>query len=481
MMKKLPLHILYILFLITACKNAPDYTGALNDVSEDIGNGNITSAIKAADSLKAIVPENSPFYYKADSLSEISRRILIDYPLSRDQVTDKLLTTDSTVTPADISEWDENGWLDSRMIDGRRMYFKRAASNLFRVRKFRTNREARFDEISSASDMIFRKLHTEKVLKSSAGKSDPVVPVPMKITYTVTVHADVVPEGEKIRCWLPWPREDNIRQKVIRLLSASQPTYTISPDTSMHSTIYMESIAEKGKPAVFGITYTYVSYAQHFDFSTIKNEPYNKNSALYKKYTSEQLPHINFSPAIRKLADSITEKKDSPPETVRKIYYWFKENIPWSGAPEYSIIPDIARYTCNKMTGDCGMQTFLFMSMLRYKGIPVRWQSGWMVPPHYENLHDWCEVYYEGTGWVPTDVSYDLQKSEDKNVHEYYLSGVDSYRLIINQGISGPLHPGKRYIRSEPYDFQRGEVEWGGGNLYFDKWNYDINIEYGNN
>jgi hypothetical protein len=480
-MKTLPLQILSVLLIITSCRNAPDNSSALKAVAEDLQEGNITHAIDAADSLKAIIPENSMLYYKADSLSEIGRRILIDYSLSRDQITERLRLTDSTITPEEISQWDGNGWLDSRTIDGRRMYFKRAASNLNLIRKFRSNTESRFNEISSDSEMIFRKLHTEAVLKSAAGRNDPVEPVPMKITYTITVHADAVPEGEKIRCWLPWPREDNPRQKSIRLLSASQPAYTISPDTSVHSTIYMERIGQKGKPSVFSITFSYVSFAQHFDLNTIKNEPYDRNSDLYKKYTSEQLPHINFSPEIKKLADSISGINDGPVETVRKIYYWFKENIPWSGAPEYSIIPDIAGYTCNKMTGDCGMQTFLFMSMLRYKGIPVRWQSGWMLPPHAENLHDWCEVYYEGTGWIPADVSYDLQKSGDKNVHEYFLSGVDSYRLIINQGIAGPLHPGKLYLRSEPYDFQRGEVEWKGGNLYFDKWNYDINIAYGNN
>ena len=124
------------------------------------------------------------------------------------------------------------------------------------------------------------------------------------------------------------------------------------------------------------------------------------------------------------------------------------------------------------------MQTFLFISMLRYKGIPVRWQSGWKVPPGAKDLHDWCEVYYEGTGWVPVDVSYELQNSENKTLRDYYLSGIDSYRLIVNDGISGPLYPAKKYFRSEPYDFQRGEVEWKDGNLYFDKWDYDMKIVY---
>jgi len=64
--------------------------------------------------------------------------------------------------------------------------------------------------------------------------------------------------------------------------------------------------------------------------------------------------------------------------------------------------------------------------MLRYKGIPVRWQSGWMVAPNAENLHDWCEVYYEGTGWVPVDISYDLQNSENPLIKPLFFR----YRFI---------------------------------------------------
>jgi hypothetical protein len=40
------------------------------------------------------------------------------------------------------------------------------------------------------------------------------------------------------------------------------------------------------------------------------------------------------------LADSITGKDDNPVTIVRKIYYWFKDNIPWTGALEYSIMPN---------------------------------------------------------------------------------------------------------------------------------------------
>lgn len=157
---------------------------------------------------------------------------------------------------------------------------------------------------------------------------------------------------------------------------------------------------------------------------------------------------------------------------------WFKENIPWTGALEYSVMLDIPEYVLKNRRGDCGMQTFLLMSMLRYKGIPVKWQSGWMMPPGNKNLHDWCEVYYEGTGWVPVDISFGLQYSDSEKTKDFYITGIDSYRMIINDGVSGALFPAKKFIRSEPFDFQRGEVEWNGGNLYFDKWDYSMQINY---
>jgi hypothetical protein len=287
-----------------------------------------------------------------------------------------------------------------------------------------------------------------------------------------------VPEGETVRCWLPYPRENKQRQKNVRFISASHENYRIAPDSVTHKTIYMEAKSVKGVPLIFNVSYSYQSSGQYFDPDKIKILPYDKNSDLYKKYTTEQLPDICFTENIRHITDSITGSEEKPFEILKKIYYWIDENIPWAGSLEYSTMPNIPEYVLRNRRGDCGMQTFLLMSMLRYKGIPVRWQSGWMMPPDDENLHDWCEVYFEGTGWIPVDMSYGLQYSDNRKKREFYISGIDSYRLIINDGIAGSLFPVKKFLRSEPFDFQRGEVEWSGGNIYFDKWEYNMKIEY---
>jgi hypothetical protein len=477
-MKYFRLLFLTLLIILSGCGTTSDFSQVLEDIQENLDFGNVSTVIQIVDSIKKISGENKEIIHVADSLEQIAERIPLDFSVTENKVKVQLEKLVGQVSSGQISDWEDKGLLEWRMVDGEKKYFNRAVSNLILIKKFHEQKDRGLRDTTGNQEMIFRLRHTGQVLKSTDNQSNPVLPVNMEVTYTITVHPDVVPDGEKIRCWLPWPKEGHPRQKEIKLINSSNPKYIIAPDTAIHRTLYMEEVAKKGNPAIFQISYTYVSSAQHFNMAGIKILPYDKGSEIYQKYTSEQLPHICFTDKIKQLADSLTGNDDNPASIARKIYFWFKENIPWAGALEYSIIPNIPEYVIKNQRGDCGMQTFLFISMLRYKGIPVRWQSGWMMPPGNQNLHDWCEVYYEGAGWVPVDVSYKLQKSDNTLIRDFYFSGIDSYRLIINDGVAGALHPEKQYLRSEPNDFQRGEVEWKGGNLYFDKWDYEMKIEY---
>jgi len=460
------------------CRETTNYRLLLRQIENDVNSGDLRKAITLADSLKKVYARNSQFVLKADSLSQIAERTAIEFSLTREQVASQLEKQSIKTTQEDLKNWEDAGWLEWRMIDGEKRYFKRAASNLVLIKNFQLDRANRDSLIARDQKTTFLKNHIESIIKASDRQALLVAPVEMEIVYTITVKPDAVPAGETVRCWLPYPKENNPRQSEVYLQGVSNEDFYLAPNEVIHRTICMENKAEKGLPLIFSISYRYKSYGQYFDPADLKILPYNKNSDIYRKYTSEQLPHICFTENIKRLADSITGSEKNPFEIVRKIYYWFSSNIMWTSAPEYSVMRNIPEYVLQYRRGDCGMQTFLFMSMLRYKGIPVKWQSGWKLTPNDKDLHDWCEVYYEGSGWVPVDIFYGLQHSSDIKTKEFFISGIDSYRLIINDGISGALYPGKNFIRSEPFDFQRGEVEWKGGNLYFDKWDYEMKINY---
>ena len=204
-------------------------------------------------------------------------------------------------------------------------------------------------------------------------------------------------------------------------------------------------------------------------------QSYDVQSPVYKRYIAEEPPHIVFSDEVKDLANRIPGNRENPLQAISNIFCWMNDHLMWIGAVEYGIQDSISTSVAQSLKGDCGMQTMLLMAVARCKGIPVRWQSGWMLHPGEVNLHDWCEVYYQGVGWVPLDVTFGMLRGDYSRA--FYVTGMDSYRLAVNQGIGGVFSPPKRYRRSEPFDFQRGEVEWRGGNLYFDQWQYHLDVK----
>lgn len=478
-MKKIFFTLLVLILLISSCKDQQrDFSGVISRISVLMRSGELKKAVTLADSLKRITANEKTVHF-ADSVIDLAHRIPLDFSLTENEVMDKLRQNlGEKFDSGKIKEMEKKGWLEYRIIDGEKKYFNRAASNLILISRFRQNRADRDTAIARDPYMVFRRAHNSKIIAGDRKSPSPAQPVQMEVIYTITLAPDAVPDGETVRCWLPYPKENSPRQKDVYLLGVSNEDFILAPDSCVHRSVYMENKAEKGKPVVFRISYSYTSSGQYFNPDNLKPEPYDKSSALFKKYTAEQLPQICFTSKIKHIADSITGNETDPFRIVHSIYRWINNTVPWAGALEYSIMENIPEYVLNNHRGDCGMQTFLLMSMLRYKGIPVKWQSGWMMPPDNKNLHDWCEVYYEGIGWVPVDISFGLNFSADRYLDEFYISGIDSYRLIVNDGISGDFYPSKKFMRSEPFDFQRGELEWKGGNIYFDKWDYEMKITY---
>ena len=146
---------------------------------------------------------------------------------------------------------------------------------------------------------------------------------------------DVVPAGETVRCWLPMPRTDVMRQQNVKLLSTSQPDYQRSPMTYAHSTVYMEKKAEAGKPTVFSEEFEFDAYGAWFDLDTANVKAYDTTTPLYKTYTSERDQHIVFTPQIRALAERLTAGATTPLAKARRIFKWIDENFPWASAREY--------------------------------------------------------------------------------------------------------------------------------------------------
>ena len=167
----------------------------------------------------------------------------------------------------------------------------------------------------------------------------------------------------------------------------------------------------------------------------------------------------------------------NPLDKVHRVFDWISSHVTWCAELEYSTIPSLSQKGLATRRGDCGVQGMTFITLCRAVGIPARWQSGWITLPTGWNMHDWSEFYVEPWGWLPADPSYGTRDHADARVRDFFCGGLDPYRLIVNLDYDRPLQPAKTSFRSEPNDFQRGEVEIDGHNLYFNEWDWTFQVD----
>jgi len=450
-----------------------------NDVNELVNKGEFTKASQLIDEKIRTMNLTQQEIFELQFEKERLERIRKDFNKTSDDILKYVRKYYPEADEKFLEKWEKDGSLEYKIIDGVKWYFARAASNLFRINKEAKKQKELIDGYVKDPLYTFLEDYIPKVLDESANAQESLVrPVTFKLNYTVTLDANAVPPGEVVRCWLPFPREGHGRQQNIKLLSVNSDEYIIADNKHPQRTIYFEKVAQKDQPTIFNMVLEVTNYNEVNLILPELIKPYNKESELFKTYTAERPLHIVFTDKIKKLSDEIVGGETNPFLIAKKIFSWISTNIPWAGAREYSTIENISEYCIERKHGDCGIKTLLFMTLCRYNGIPAKWQSGWMLHPGEVNLHDWCEIYLEGYGWVPVDQSFGLVDSEIEDEKYFFLGSIDPYHLIINDDYSTPLFPAKIFPRSETVDFQRGELEWRGGNLYFDKWDYHMDVEY---
>lgn len=451
-----------------------------NQILNEIEKGNFTQASHLIDSVIALKKtthdKQQALLFTKDSL----RRVSLDFNKDIDDVVSWIKKHHGfEPTEAQLDEWEKENVLEYRIIDQQKRYFRNAAPNLFRLNaKARSLSNAPKPKSDTPKDELLIEAFENKEVSDRVWRSL-LKPQRMKVLYTLTVKPDVVSNGERIRAWLPYPHGDISRQTNVKFIEASQANYVMSNNVVPHSSIYMEKEAQAGKPTTFSVEYEFTSQGEWIDLSMIDEKTGFGHPSKLSDYVAERSPHTQFSERLKGLTDEVTKNADGTIETVEAIYKYIVENYPWASALEYSTIKNIPEYAIENKKGDCGQVALLLITMLRYKNVPARWQSGWMMHPGEVNLHDWAEYYIEGVGWIPIDVSFGRTDVKSNPLpKKFFMSGIDSYRLYINKDYSGTFYPEKKYPRSETVDFQRGEVETNSENLYFDKWTYNMQVEY---
>lgn len=400
------------------------------------------------------------------------KRIEWDYFLSKEDAFKLLKERIPDLTISEFDEWLGEGFIENLEIEGEIRVFRNFLPNFVRERS-EVRRRLKAGDDAGMARMLCEHLDTV-VHMAAASETRHVEPVRNRVSMVLKVKPDAVPEGETVRVWIPFPQRNEL-QPLVRLMSTMPENYLLAPENSPQRTIYFEGNSVNGRELEFSVEYEYTVNAAYVEVNPEKVSPYVEDGS-YRRFTSEFLPHIAFTPYLRRLADELVSGESNPYLKAWRIYDWITGNVRYALVPEYSTIECISDYAARNLRGDCGVQALLFITLCRISGVPARWQSGWYLNPIRPSPHDWAQFYVEPYGWLYADPSFGGHFRKVDKYHRFYFGNIDHYRLVMNTDLSINLTPPKKYFRSDTVDNQRGEVEWKGGNLYYDKWTYELKI-----
>lgn len=448
------------------------YDRGPSEIVAMIDDGRFADAKRAIDAALARPGVSADERAALEFQRERMRRIRIDFPLTEADARRKLGELVPQLRDDEFAAWKRANLLEHLDIDGQPYYFTRAVFNLFLLDPAADARRRPPRESSSGPMESANAYHEQALREARASGKSSVAPRRVRVTQSIVVDADAVPAGETLRAWIPYPRLLPGQQEQIVFLESTPASHRIAPESTLQRTVYLEQAAKAGQATTFSVSYELTVYGQVHRIDPDKVQTLGDRPDL-AAYLGERAPHIVYTDALRRYSREVVGDETNPARIAQKLFAAV-DRIPWAGAREYSTLSNISDYALHAGHADCGQQTLLLMALLRLNGIPARWQSGMVYSDgDYDNLHDWGWLYLAPYGWVPMDVTTGrFQDAKDPGVEWFYFGGLDAYRIAFNDDYGTDLVPAKRHFRSETVDSQRGEVEWAGGNLYFDRWDY---------
>ncbi len=427
----------------------------------------ISACLCAMSACCPISESENPSWLETDAYQAISQRIAADFPYTVDEFFEIVKSDQPELTREEFDRQIAAKFIETLEVGGVVKVHRKALRNMKLLNPAVSNWTNRGWDAAEADFALVDSLINPDLIDGSAHR------ITYKYEIDVPVHEAI--SNDTLRIWMPVPMATQ-RQCNVQILDASH-SYILSEGKSVHNTIYFEAPSgEVGDTIHFEYTGQYDVKGEYNRPADIlaRIKPYDKNAENYRKYTAFDNPHIV---RLDSLAEQIAQGETNPFLLSEKVFDYIAYKYPWAGAREYSTIPCMPTYVIDQGHGDCGQVALLYISLMRTLGVPARWESGWVFDPGAVGIHDWAEVYFEGVGWVPIDVSAGrFTSSKRPEVVNFYSSGTNAYRFAANCGICGEFYPAKRFVRSETVDAQLGEVECTRGNMFYDGWKRKMTI-----
>jgi transglutaminase-like putative cysteine protease len=260
--------------------------------------------------------------------------------------------------------------------------------------------------------------------------------------YALTVKS--VPQGERVRVWIPLARSDAFQEVKVTAKSGDLPLKVFQQSEYGNEVLYAEVGKADKEEYNFSVDYDVIR-REHVVLVDGKPVGARATSSapqleLTRFLQPDRLVPITGVPA--QLAIEQTKGATTQLEKARDIYEYVFRTMRYDKTGTGWGHGDTL-WACDSKHGNCTDFHSVFISMARSQKIPARFQIGFPLPadkPSAEipGYHCWAEFYVDSIGWIPVDIS-EAWKHQEK--HDYFFGAHDVNRFQLTEGRDLKLTP----------------------------------------
>lgn len=399
---------------------------------------------------------------------EILQVLPLEYIMSYEEALAALRHKVPDLSEEEFADLKNHGKIDWIYVNGKERYLDDFVDTLLLVNPTIKKRAAKSDSSIGKPDDEKKALF--EVIKQVQKKK--TIAYHFRVKASVQILDETFHPGY-VRVHIPVPCTCKQVQD-IKILSSSSQNYILADENVPQRTICFEENMIENHP--FYVEYEYTNRINYVKVDSKKVEPID--SFRFANELDEKLPHIQFTPYMRSLATKLTEGINNPYLKAKSIYDYITTHIEYSYVRNYLSIENLSEYAALGHKGDCGIQALMFITLCRIVGIPAKWQSGLYTTPYGAGMHDWAQFYIEPYGWLFADCSFggSAFRDGDESRRQFYFGNLDPFRMPANSDFQEEFIPPKNYLRADPYDNQRGEVEFEEKGLHFNEFKSSYEI-----
>jgi transglutaminase-like putative cysteine protease len=269
-----------------------------------------------------------------------------------------------------------------------------------------------------------------------------------RIQHTLTVSK--IPVGShQVRVWF-WLPDDDDSQKLLDLeVKDAPPGYQLTRDANYgHRYLYAVVNNPAADKVVLSTEFILRRSTVSIPIDSSRAAPLtDAHRKLFSEYLRRDVPNMEVSDAVVKLAGEICGKETDELRQARLLFDWVTDHTDHyskGGSAPKSSGKGSVEYCLAKKGGGCTDQHALFIALARARGIPTRLQFGTLLKPANEGkemdpgYRCWVQYFVPNYGWVPMDIA---AANTNPTKRDFYFSGLDNRRIHFSEGRNLELAP----------------------------------------